>query len=172
MICLDWISVKFFFSPPLFFRRRGWHVLIQNLWILENICFEILPKCQEQLTKCAARETKIGPRGYPPVVPKNRSQTKRASPGTFQGKLLGNHFRRHSSSFWSWLLNGINIWVSSLSLSLYMYIYIYIDYLFPNPVIALYFYHIPCNITKTTRALESNYMRPPAVVLSTPRVPK
>ena len=38
-----------------------------------------LPTSQENLTKGAAWEVKIGPRGYPPEVQKNRSQ-KNASP--------------------------------------------------------------------------------------------
>ena len=81
MIRLDWLWVHFcwmfvfcfsFFEGAVgAMRLRSIEMLLWNLWQLEQISPWIL---KENSTKGAPGDAKIGPRGYPPENPKNRSQ--------------------------------------------------------------------------------------------------
>ena len=64
MTYLNWLSVKLFGNPCLFFWRCGWcYLLLWNLWILDQFCFWNLARNRQNRTKDAPGEAKIGPRG-------------------------------------------------------------------------------------------------------------
>ena len=50
-----------------------------NLWNLDQICNEHLPTRRQNWTTGAPGEAKIGPRGYPPEIPRNRSRKRHAT---------------------------------------------------------------------------------------------
>ena len=49
-------------------------MLLWNLWHLEQTCPYNLPKSRHNRTRGAPGDAKIGSRGYPQEVPKNRSE--------------------------------------------------------------------------------------------------
>ena len=119
MIYLNWLSVKFFGNPCLFFWRCGWcYLLLWNLWILDQFCSWNLARNRQNRTKDAPGEAKIGPRGYPPEVPKNRSNKKtrhngkqscnrlqNGIPNRKVGDIVGDIFRYFPASFLGLLFN-------------------------------------------------------------------
>ena len=72
---------KIVVNPCSFFWRCGWrHLLLWNIWNLEQICYRNLPKRWQNRTKGVPGEAQIGPRDTP------RSSEKLVAKKTRQGR--------------------------------------------------------------------------------------